>query len=1022
MARSQFTHRLSTISVTSIAALGLGLASRQAVAQTVLSQQSTQFARSGVPIWSSPNAGHNAGYTLLGPTWNLADTSLGSIYDLEIEHIGDLGKTGVKTTFGGTGLVGFKVKPWIDGGQMDFTYNAGVTVTTSNALPSRGDAVTVSWAFYGLPGSSFTTTSPAFGLGFKGNFHVTGHANYEAWFLGKQLGSGNVFAPFSIGKTGDYEISSKIPGSHDDGVVDLTGTAVQQLLSLLSTGASLAETNALPDPVAFSLSIPDLSTSAAALNADSSLSATTFGTFLNLNTDFLTLVGLLVGDPAILTNFLSGNYQITGTNLTVSWDIARLYADMNYGFNENIVLTPQPIVTAALYNDIDGVLTPIVPTKSTSSSATFNYPAAGTVRVVPTVRMGFMMSNNFGWGIGGDIGMIPIDFTLTGSVGSGANAQTYNVSAKPANEQWTGPNSIGLIAQDKTSIDCGATTLQPASYFPVDNYNLPTQLTVVGGSGSGAVVHAFATDPDKDYYTLQVVPKQGTQFFIGRGFSASATIDGPGITNRSLGLNATDNGSGGIISMQVPGAQTLLQPGTFSVSLHIQATTRDGKSHKTTYQIPVYSVHETPKFSSQLYAGPDLERTVNRCPVDGQDHTFWLSLTSGVYGDTDVVLDAKYSLPLFNAAGKPLGSQRGPYTLAGFRVPKGLAANLGGGTHSFQLRNVNIAPSSSGKFGSPNISTGVALPFLAAPTSVSDILVESRSQKVNPIIPDGRDHFVTLRGTGFSPRTFVRCGVVNGVALPSGNLDTVFVNPQVMRVRIPDKALVAAQFANINLPLQLTAPGFTVPADSMSPKATGGGDATATLIVSDPTPYISKFAIAPFPDGGNAEIQIYGSNLLRSATTHQPFTTVLVQGVPIATKDVALDPANPPTWIKFYVPGQKMVAGATEIVLRNGSVRSTPIQAPIVHVAPTLTEVTVGSALKTKVAGQVNLLLTGTHFYSDSYVTVNGQRSMSPARVSSSTGLTAYFPYSASAHGAKVTVQVVNPYGGESKALTLIWP
>ncbi len=756
-------------------AISVGLATF-AKSQTVLSQMTAQFVKSNVPIWSNPTSGHNFGYTLLGPTWNLGDTTIGGIYDLSIPGIGDLGKTGLQATFGGTGALGLKVKPWYDGGAMNFTYNAGLTVLTSNALPSRGAPVTVSWLFRGLAGSGFTTSSPTFGLGLKANFLVTGHDSYQAWFLGKEIGSGQAFSPFTVGKSGDYEITSKISGSHDDGVIDLNANYLQQALALFSTLSSYGETNLLMDPVSFALSVPDVTTSAGSVNAsDNSLSATSFGQFLNLDTDLLTILGMFDSETRDFSPTSSAEtWLLRGPTLNLSWDIARAYADMNFGFDEAISLKPQPVVTVTVYNDFNGQTTVVPLNSSNATSATFNYPANGTVRIVPQLKMSFVIGNTFTWGITGDLGYTPIDFAFTGSVGSGSSTQTFDYTFDPANQLWNGPDSLAPIKQDSVGLDCGSTTLSSASLFAVDNYNLPTALTIAGSGTGSAVVNAFSTDPDKDYLTVGVLPKQGTQFFIGKGFSASAVLNGPGVTNRTLGLTSTANASGGTISIQIPSAQTLLQPGRFSISLNLQATTNDGKSHQSRYEIPVFSVHQAPMFAKQLYFASDLSKTINRCPIDGNPHTFWFSVTSGVYGDTDVLLDNGYSLPLINPAGKPLGSQPGPYTVAGFTVPAALARKLGAGPHSFEVRNLNIAPTPTGQFGSALVSSADPLPFVAATTTISDIYVSGKSQKVNPLVPNGSDQWITIRGGGFTTKTTARFGVAKGITLNGGELPLVF--------------------------------------------------------------------------------------------------------------------------------------------------------------------------------------------------------------------------------------------------------
>jgi hypothetical protein len=280
-----------------------------------------------------------------------------------------------------------------------------------------------------------------------------------------------------------------------------------------------------------------------------------------------------------------------------------------------------------------------------------------------------------------------------------------------------------------------------------------------------------------------------------------------------------------------------------------------------------------------------------------------------------------------------------------------------------------------------------------------------------------------LSGGGFSPETVVKLNPVTGLQLPTGTLKSTFVSPLLIRVQIPGSVLQAAQFAAVSsLPIAAASPTFTVSADSMNPKTTGGGTASVGLVVSNPQPAIGHFLNVGIPNGANADIQIYGSNLLATPANHAPFTDVLVNGALVSRLLVQIDSSTPPQWIKFPVPAANMVAGATQIVLRNGTVESLPVQAPIAHLAPTLASVRVESAVTTSPNGQVKLALTGAHFYPDSVVTVDGNRSPLVVSAVNASGMTASFLYGLARRGQVVSVQVTNPYGGVSVTKSLVWP
>ncbi len=207
----------------------------------------------------------------------------------------------------------------------------------------------------------------------------------------------------------------------------------------------------------------------------------------------------------------------------------------------------------------------------------------------------------------------------------------------------------------------------------------------------------------------------------------------------------------------------------------------------------------------------------------------------------------------------------------------------------------------------------------------------------------------------------------------------------------------------------------------MNTATTSGGSATYNLSVSDPRPAINRFLNVGYPDGGNAEIQVFASNLLAKPGGSTPFTKVLVQGKLIPAANVQMDPSVPPAWIKFYVPGAQMIPGYAAITLQNGNVDSLPTPAPIVHPLPILSSVRITS-YTTGANGKVTVALTGSKFYPDSFVTLNGLRYPLPTTFGSATSLTASFPYSVGLKGLAAALAVTNPYGGNSGLQTVVWP
>lgn len=493
-----------------------------AQADYTLATLSNGYSGQSVPLWSNQSDGHTRPWIFLGPHWDLSNLSLGGITDLKTDAVTigavtfpavDYGRTGAAISFGGSGALGFKFRPYYDGGTMDFTYNVGVNVVTNNSLPSRGKPVSVWTTTNGNSGSTFSTTTPQVGVGVAATFALSGHANYDVAAFGHES-SGQIFSPFNwnlkgsssqtanineviSAKTTLNPIYDKDLGSGFRKYMDSQSTKSKNcglpseiipLTNDLTKLVNQAITQANPLPVGASISLPDLSASSSSVGLSSTLSSRKWSPFLTISTDFLSWVSFLCGGGDLLTKIASNSLILEGpqtdnSNLTVSWDFCKAYADLTFGLKEDISLAPNPTIELAVFNRLpNGQLNLLT---SGSGTLSFNYPNEGTVEFHPTIKsMSFDLSNNFSWGIGGDIGITPIDFKAKGRLGPSDTGIPVDVSFDPATEQWTGTPSTWIIKSDKVSLPMkGNTSLGTVPFLPINNDVLPPK--TFGGSPVG---------------------------------------------------------------------------------------------------------------------------------------------------------------------------------------------------------------------------------------------------------------------------------------------------------------------------------------------------------------------------------------------------------------------------------------------------------------------------------------------------------------------------------------------------------
>lgn len=943
----------------------LGLAPAQSN-QYTLAQFTMTVANSGVALWSTTD-GESKPWSFVGPQWSNSSITLGGVDTTT--------NTGAELVFTTSGALGFKFRPYYSAGKMTYSYQSIVSVNTNTAIPAPGDTVSVWLSATGTGASNFSTTSPSVGFGVAATcgFNATGTALVE--FLGDTLYSNNNVVNWGSGfntstvtnssttlnTTYDYSITGainkavgnkgKVPGDPNNDI-------------LLVTNDTLAPLNLALGAIPFvgaKLSVPDLTTSSGSVGTDQSISGSKYSPFIDFSTSLTKILLSALGQSNStskgqnfgLGEILDGSLPIyipdTGTNFTVTWDICKAFADLNFGVGENISLAPAYTYDLQVWNDVttNGKVTSSrIPATLANGKWSFTFPSKGTVRFVPKATQTFTVTNKFSWGIGGDIGITPIKLTAKGTIASSTVDWTFD----PATEEYTGDSTWPITTQtvaDTPPNNVGAPAAgQVISLQARDDSHLPPKLQWAGTNAVGPqdfiVLNANQSDGERSYATFSLIPPQGYQMFIDLAgtmtadpaFKVSATVNPAASastkTPLAFGGDSYDV-RGGTVNFQIP--QTYLKPGVYSVNVSLTGQTKGSPKPTTkSYAVPLYVVNPTPLFATDIFSGSDRDPTeeVHQGTV-GKDQTYWFGITTGFAANTSCVInDGQFVLPTQVQGWSPTNGGGA----VGVTIPTRISNMLVGTSAKIQFANTNVnvpAGAATQLVPAKTLSNAVMLPFPAPSLSISTVSLGSTAQTVSRITDIGASQTLTITGSGFVAGTKASLKAANGAAV---GLKTIYSSLSQIKVIIPRSNITDAEDAGAQtLALTLTSPTILAPADATHKAVTSAPVATTNLLIGYPVPTIKgNPKVGPFAANAAATVEIPFLGVFKS-------TTVTVSGQKVPCNVMASTSAGSmEKVVRLSIPATLVKPGACAITVVNQQNQvSAPIQLPIFHPTPVIT-------------------------------------------------------------------------------------
>ncbi len=1017
--------------------------------QYILNQYTAPFSSGSTPPSLFSQNGTNLPWRFLGLSWGLGGLPVSDPISVNLGKIAAIdskSSIGLQASGETYGAVGFKFKPYYSGGNISYQYNGSVAVITDSALPIPEKPAHVNVGFALGAGSYYSTTSPSIGLGAAFTAAAYGRASVSGAFFtppSKVWSAGPASYPSSM-STRDAMMKAIQPSPNltaADQVIPLTGTVVNGASILTNT--SLAGFNGwvgallgkVGSPVSVTVSVPNLAANSKTNTATNSLSSSVYSPFVDLQLDLMALVSALTGESLPIDKVLSGNYAVPDTDYQIQWDIAKVFADVNFGFQENVSMGPvQTTLGLTAFNLPVG--TPLPPAKSLLTPANqvnlvpstdsnhpgwdYVFPPLGyEVYFVPTVTTGFQINTDFNFGVNGDVGFTPIDFSLTGDLSPGV--WPVNFTLDPATYKWTGsPSTFQIIPRQQVSISPQTAALNMAYTRPIiaaDPTHLPP--TIFGAPSQSnllpqpyLVANSLTVNPDTNTATFNVVPQQGFQFFMdyagtttpGTFAVKSASIQSPTGPSQKLSTQAIYDPNGGTVTLTLSNAAAFLQPNSnpYTISLSVSAQASPGGAVLTkSYTLPVYVTSMVPAGSTAVMAMQDGE-LVQISQVSQKDFptpesspvNYYLQYNPGtVNSQTTWLIDGKYTLPgHLSAAGN--GSS------ISFALTSAMYESLVGKSVSIQLVNPNYAPGGIGN-GAPLLGPVSQLFFVAPAPAVSDIKVNGLSQSKQPIQLTDQDQWVSLVGSGFTPSTTVREG--------PNPLQVAYSTPSILRVKVPVSLLQeAVRRTATRIVLTVTTPLHpNVPADALHPAVNSGGEVKFNLLVGYPIPTINPVAgvvIQPVAAGAPVSVNL--------AVTHlMPETRLLVHGL-----DTPFSVLGDGT-VKFTIPASAVQPGLCDIVFKNVNASSASYQYPIVHPVAQITS----AKLQRRVFKNppLSLEITGTNITPDTMFKVLDATGKVVLQGPYKAGI---IPSGINPKG-KYTVQLVNPWqNGISPSVPLTGP
>jgi hypothetical protein len=971
-----------------------GVASAQTVRRTV----TTVFAAGDIPLWPSGDNGRNLNWILLGPTWNFQDEGFGKIYEPVIPEIDwglfttprtSLGKTGFELKFGGSGEVGIRVKPFYDGGRLNYTYNAGVTLGFPR-FPNPNEPITVTATLAPTGLNQLQTTSPTFGAEFEAVGRFTGNAYSQAWLFGEQLWNGNVFEPFDVG-------GSRYLGSYSFSVPDNLNRLIGQLN---------------PIPIGIEAATPVLEANWAQPFGANSIRAEAFGRFLSISTDFRDWVLMLLPDPLgdIIGAILSGDYAVPFTNYTVYWDMLKADANLDVGLFGQYTL--RPIFTLRLEaRTPDGALVASGP-----PPLTFNMPQAG-IRVTPILTCDFELTNTLSIGTAGRIGFYPFSGGAHGDLGFDIGSDTsVDVDFDVARLEWVGEPTAGTRLVTHTFAlpqrSDRTRTLSAVGINAFNNRELPREL-VFDGTPRVATVQAYATDANRTFLTLNADAEQGFRFFASNLTNWSARLIRANGTVLNLNRGSITDTR---IAIQIPQAELTL--GTHTIQMGFTTRNALNETVSGNWTIPLQCFAPTPSLDGQFNRRDDgvtPSGITNRIPAGSGPRTLYVP-TANVFRSTQVVIDGDIVLANDITGDQAITGDN----VIGFTIPASVIQELGGADYDVVLRTPGFGSLVDGTPYPAAISTPSKLFFPASRPTVSAYEIDGVRNA--PLTFRGRDEWVEIVGTNFTRNSRIRLDAsISGFPMA---LETAFTSPTTLRARIPLSVQLRIHQAGLDrVSLQVETPARTVPATASEPQIISGGISDVLKAEIDyPIPALNRLENSIGLRGSPVQrVRIFGDNIFRRTTDNEVGTIVMIGGNRAGSYSYPEGSDMIVPWVEVEMRLDMRSVREVPVILRNRTRDSFPSIFSVQNAPATLVS---SSPAIFRVEPGVNptAIITGGPFYPESVLSLNGQTTPTTGTALNQRTVSLTYETLRSLPGSTVSFQLVNPApgGGASDPLPII--
>lgn len=995
-----------------------------AYGQSIYSQSYTAaIQKKGVSLWpTGQGTGNNLSPVLIGPSWSLGQRSLDAYGELTIPEIRiagflispeiHLGKTGFQIRYEGSGRVGFEIKPYYSGGTMDLSYYGAIRVSGIPSLPVENDTITLTLSYATTNGSYFTTTAPDFGIGADAVFHVTGKASSTGWFLGDTVWDGNIFDPFDKSSSSAILPLTKF---NDVDAIDRITRAFNQATGVVN-----------PLPIGATILRPTLIVHGDTVVAsDGTLSGKGFAPFMNVETDALAWITMFLPPPVSdLVGLLSGDFPIPGTGANVSWDIAKMYANMDLGFRGDYKVTPRPALGVDVYRvNADGTETAIA---SGGNTVTFRMPNA-RIRVRPRLTLDLDLTSSVGFAVGGEIGTSPFRVGLDGTIGFGDRKQSYDIDVDPAHLAWKPEPSGSAKFVDKTyRLDHTERTFDGFTIGLANLLELPPTIvpqTSTGADSEGNPLELTAYAQDRDTandprITVFYRPARNYTFFYN---SAGSLLDVEVVPAVPGGpetyFDPFERRISGQEELQMTFHSTDLKPGRYTIHTTLKGTNRNGVFKTAQYRTPLNINYARGIFSGAFSPTDDQAFTLNRVVADGTDQLVYVTARN-FYRDTQVVMNGSVILPRQDKEDSPGAIQDGQQFW--FKVPADVAKRFAGRDNDITLVTRDLSGDGTGKL----ISEPRKLFIVANAPTINSI---SYKDEANGTLPLGANEVgFEVRGTNLTEVTTLQARWTDGSGARTTLLPTSYSGPSTLRATLEPAFLKEfhTKSADGRLSLVAVTPTVNVPADSFNDDVVSGGSSSPFVVkLVHPKPTITRFEPAILvKDAEATTVKVYGDNLMRDPSGY--YAQKLAAGFD-SRATIAYPSGSDPTvpYILVTFPSDSSFlrnVGRHDVRVDYQDVRSDPNYLLTEYGKPTISTAT-DLRMVVRADGSGLLTIGGGLFYSNSRAFLNGVQISATLESPLSLTLRPTAAQLASVTGSALPLVVNNPApgGGDSNSVTL---